>query len=177
MTMNDEKIEIVYKNSELEPFRQDILAGKLCDIFLPVTFIQSDGCVGAVYDMHGYEYYPDIRSFKASTLIGIVTSLMEKSSQANRRYFFTGEYSLDPNLVFVSRKIPDAALIYRRTTPETGAATLERLKLLLKPDSAEIRGMDFIRKALFLLSDHTRSFEIIRHDLMAVGTEAYRAEC
>ena len=175
--MNDEKIEIIYHDSELEQFRQDILASNLCDIFLPVSFIQSDGYVGAVYDMHGYDYYPNIRNFRASTLIAIVTSIMEKSRQADRRYFFTSEYSLDPNLVFVNTKIPDAALIYKKTRPANNAAVLEDLKRLLQPENAEIRGVDYVRKAKFILTDYSRSFEIIRHDLMAVGTEAYRAEC
>ena len=175
--MNDEKIEIIYKNSEIEPFRQDILASNLCDIFLPVSFIQSDGYVGAVYDMHGYEYYPNIKTVKASTLIGVVTSLIEKSRQADRRYFFTSEYSLDPNLVFVNTKIPDAALIYKKTVPGTNAEVLEELKRLLQPEKAEVKGLDYIRKALFILTDYSRSFEIIRHDLMAIGTEAFRADC
>ena len=41
--MDDDKIEVVYRNNELERFRQDILAGNLCDIFLPVSFIRADG--------------------------------------------------------------------------------------------------------------------------------------
>jgi hypothetical protein len=59
----------------------------------------------------------------------------------------------------------------------TNASVLDELKRLLRPEAAEISGMDFIRKALFLLSDYSRSFEIIRHDLMAIGTEAFRADC
>ena len=54
IAMNDEKIEIIYNDNELEQFRRDILAGNLCDIFLPVSFIQADGCIGSGYDMHGY---------------------------------------------------------------------------------------------------------------------------
>lgn len=177
IAMNDEKIEIIYNDNELEQFRRDILAGNLCDIFLPVSFIQADGCIGAVYDMHGYEYYPDIRKVKASVLIGVVTSLMEKSSQANRRYFFMGEYSFDPRLVFVNTKVPDAALIYRKTIPGSPLVILDEFKQLLKPENAEVTGIDYIRKALYTLSDSHRSFEIIRHDLMAVGTEAFRADC
>ena len=177
LTMNDEKIEIIYSSKELELFRRDILAGNLCDIFLPVSFIQADGSIGAVYDMHGYKYYGEIKDVKASTLIGIVTSLMEKSKQADRRYFFTGEYSLDPRLVFVDTRIPDAALIYRKIYPQTRTEVLESLKRLLQPERAETKGVDYVRKALFILSDHMRSFEIIRHDLMAIGTEAFRADC
>ena len=52
--MNDEKIEVIYKGTELESFRRDILAGNLCDIFLPVSFVQADGYIGAVYDTQGY---------------------------------------------------------------------------------------------------------------------------
>lgn len=175
--MDDDKVEVVYRYNELEQFRQDILAGNLCDIFLPVSFIRADGYIGAVYDMQGYERYLDLRSVKASTLIGAVTSIMEKSRQGDRRYIFSGEYSLDPALVFVNTRIPDAALIYRRTEPMSRRVVLDCLKRLLQPVHADVRGADYIRKALFILSDSHRSFEIIRHDLMAVGTEAFRAEC
>ena len=72
LTMNDEKIEIIYSSKELEPFRRDILAGNLCDIFLPVSFIQADGSIGAVYDMHGYKYYGEIkkRGYNINAQIG-----------------------------------------------------------------------------------------------------------
>ena len=173
----DDKIEIIYREPELERFRRDILAGNLCDIFLPVTFIQSDGLIGAVYDMRGYERYADISRFRASTLIGTVTSIMEKSRQADRRYMFMGEYSLDPRLVFVDREIPDAALIYRKTAPRPKEAVFGDLRRLLQPESAEVSGIDYIRKALFILGDTHKSCEIIRHDLLGVGTEAFRAEC
>ena len=175
--MTDEKIEVIYRAGELEKFRQDILAGDLCDIFLPVSFICADGSTGAVYDMSGYERYSMIRHFKASTLIGTVTSIMEKSRQAERRYFFTGEYSLDPGLVFVNTRIPDAALIYRKIHPKPKDEVLDDLKKLLQPVNADTEGQDFIRKALFIMNDSSRSSEIIRHDLLAVGTEAYRAGC
>ena len=79
--------------------------------------------------------------------------------------------------MFVDARIPDAALIYRRIPPASNTEVLEELKRLLKPENAEVTGIDFIRKALFLLTDYSRSFEIIRHDLMAIGTEAFRAEC
>ena len=127
--------------------------------------------------MQGYERESDIREVRASTLIGAVTSIMEKSRQGDRRYIFSGEYSLDPALVFINTRIPDAALIYRRTKPMSRREILDCLKHLLQPDDADVRGADYIRKALFLLSDSHKSFGIIRHDLMAVGTEAFRAEC
>ena len=113
--MTDDKIELIYDDKELENFRKDILAGNLCDIFLPVSFIDADGRTGAVYDTKGYVKYTDIKNAPASTLIGAVTSLLDKSRQAERRYFFTDEYSLDPSLLFVNDRIPDAALIYRKT--------------------------------------------------------------
>ena len=175
--MNDDKIEVIYSESELEKFRQDILAGNLCDIFLPVSFIRADGYVGAVYDSGGYERYVDLRQVKASVLIGLVTSIIEKAGQGDRRYFFSGEYSLDPRLVFLKTKIPDTALIYKRTAPRSKAEVLSDLKRLLRPENCEIKGEDYIREAMFILNDGTKSFEIIRHDLMAVGTEAYRGEC
>ena len=176
--MTDDKVEIIYKETELEKFRRDILAGNLCDIFLPVSFIEADGFIGAVYDSSGYVKYTDIRNAPASTLIGAVTSLLEKSRQAERRYFFTGEYSLDPSLLFVNDKIPDAALIYRKTECRAKSLILEELKAILTPENGvEPKGEDFIRKAKFILSDVHKSYEVILHDLMALGTEAFRAEC
>ena len=176
--MTDDKVEIIYKETELEKFRRDILAGNLCDIFLPVSFIEADGFIGAVYDSSGYVKYTDIRNAPASTLIGAVTSLLEKSRQAERRYFFTGEYSLDPSLLFVNDKIPDAALIYRNTECRAKSLILEELKAILTPENGvEPKGEDFIRKAKFILSDVHKSYEVILHDLMALGTEAFRAEC
>lgn len=176
--MSDERIEILYRKGELEKFRKDILAGKLCDIFLPASFIDADNAVGAVYDTTGYIRYQDIKEVRASTLIGIVTSILDKSRQAERRYFFTGEYSLDPRLIYVHRKIPDAALIYRKTSACSKTEVLEQLKTLLMPDEDVIvKGKDYIRKALFILGDSSRSYELIRHDLMALETEAFRGEC
>ena len=176
--MTDEKIEIIYKTEEIENFRRDILAGNLCDIFLPVSFIEADGRIGAVYDTQGYTRFTDLKETKASTLIGAVTSLIEKSRQAERRYFFIGEYSLDTSLLFVNEKIPDAALIYRKTNQCAKAVTQEELKRVLSPENGiKIKGEDFVRKAMFILSDHSKSYDVILHDLMAVGTESFRAEC
>ena len=176
--MTDDKIEIIYRKDELENFRRDILAGNLCDIFLPVSFIEADGFVGAVYDTSGDVKYTDIKNAPASTLIGAVTSLLEKSRQAERRYFFTDEYSLDPSLLFVNDRIPDAALIYRKTKCRNKKQVLEDLKTILTPENGvEPKGEDFIRKAKFILSDVHKSYEVILHDLMALGTEAFRAEC
>lgn len=176
--MTDGKIEIIYKESDIERFRRDILAGNLCDIFLPVTFIEADGMIGAVYDTEGYVRYTDLKDVSASTLIGAVTSILEKSRQAERRYFFTGEYSIDPSLLFVNLKIPDAALIYGKCVPMCKMVFLDCLKRILKPEeNVVVRGEDFIRKALFILGDSSKSYEVILHDLMAVGTEAFQAEC
>ena len=171
--MTDDKIEVIYGKGELENFRMDILAGNLCDIFLPVSFIEADGFVGAVYDTSGYVKYTDIKNAAASTLIGAVTSLLEKSRQAERRYFFT-----DESLLFVNDRIPDAALIYRKTKCRNKKQVLEDLKTILTPENGvEPKGEDFIRKAKFILSDVHKSYEVILHDLMALGTEAFRAEC
>ena len=176
--MTDDKIELIYDDKELENFRKDILAGNLCDIFLPVSFIDADGRTGAVYDTKGYVKYTDIKNAPASTLIGAVTSLLDKSRQAERRYFFTDEYSLDPSLLFVNDRIPDAALIYRKTKCRNKKQVLEDLKTILTPENGvEPKGEDFIRKAKFILSDVHKSYEVILHDLMALGTEAFRAEC
>lgn len=180
--MTDDKIEWIYERNELESFRKDILAGNLCDIFLPVSFIDADGKIGAVYDTKGYTRFSDLEKMNASTLIGTVTSLLEKSRQAERRYFFTGEYSLDPALLFVDPRIPDAALIYRKTSGRPKKNVLEDLKLILSSGAGSdshsvIKGEDFIRKAMFILSDAGKSYDVILHDLMALGTEAFRAEC
>lgn len=184
MKMTDDKIELIYKSSDLENFRKDILAGNLCDIFLPVSFIDADGKIGAVYDTKGYTRFSDLKCINASTLIGAVTSILEKSRQAERRYFFTGEYSLDPGLLFVNPKIPDAALIYRKARGRSKKEVLADLRKILSPGATatgnvrvEVKGEDFVRKAMFILSDDSRSYDVILHDLMAVGTEAFRAEC
>ena len=98
--------------------------------------------------------------------------------QAERRYFFEGEYSLDPACIFLNDKIPDAALIYKKTQPQAKAGILACFKRILSPGATmEVKGEDFIRKALYTLNDPYRSIEVIRHDLMAIGTEAFRAEC
>ena len=89
-----------------------------------------------------------------------------------------GEYSLDPDCVFLSSRIPDAALIYRKVQPMTKAGILTSFKRILAPGATmSVKGEDFIRKALYTLNDSYRSIEVIRHDLMAIGTEAFRAEC
>lgn len=179
--MTDDKIEWIYERNELENFRKDILAGNLCDIFLPVSFIDADGKIGAVYDTKGYSRFSELEKTNASTLIGTVTSILEKSRQAERRYFFTGEYSLDPALLFVDPRIPDAALIYRKTSGRPKREVLEDLKLILgsgdRNSRSVIKGEEFIRKAMFILSDAGKSYDVILHDLMALGTEAFRAEC
>ena len=176
--MSEEKLEIIYREKDIEKFRRDILAGNLCDIFLPVSFIEADGYVGAVYITTGYQRYSTIREARASMLIGAVTSLIDKMKQAERRYFFEGEYSLDSDCVFISSRIPDAALIYRKAPPMTKTGILTSLKKILAPGATmAVKGEDFIRGALYTLNDPYRSIEVIRHDLMAIGTEAFRAGC
>lgn len=177
--MSDERVEILYRAGELEKFRKDILAGNLCDIFLPASFIEADNAVGAVYDTSGYMRYPDMHDIAASTLIGIVTSILDKTGQADRRYFFTGEYSLDKRLIYVHKKIPDARLIYRRTAPFGKNEMLEKFKEILTPEGENntVKGWDYIRRALFILGDSRKSYALIRHDLMTLEAEAFRAEC
>lgn len=176
--MSEEKLEIIYREPDIEKFRRDILAGNLCDIFLPVSFIEADGFVGAVYITTGYQRYSTIRQARASMLIGTVTSLIDKMRQAERRYFFEGEYSLDPECIFINDRIPDAALIYRKTKPMTKAGILTSFKKILTPGPVTtVKGEDFIRKALYTMNDPYRNMDVIRHDLMAIGTEAFRAEC
>ncbi len=176
--MSEEKLEIIYREPDIEKFRRDILAGNLCDIFLPVSFIEADGFVGAVYITTGYQRYSTIRQARASMLIGTVTSLIDKMRQAERRYFFEGEYSLDPECIFINDRIPDASLIYRKTKPMTKAGILTSFKKILTPGPVTtVKGEDFIRKALYTMNDPYRNMDVIRHDLMAIGTEAFRAEC
>ena len=68
--------------------------------------------------------------------------------------------------------------VYRKTKCRNKKQVLEDLKTILTPENGvEPKGEDFIRKAKFILSDVHKSYEVILHDLMALGTEAFRAEC
>jgi len=172
--MNDRTIEMFYAGKDVDRFRMEILSMGLCDLFLPASLVIERNGYGMAYDTAGCRNLMQLRNVSASTLIGCVCSILDKSNQAARRYFFDGEYSLDPGVVFLKGKVPDAYLIYNRTTPRSRREVLFDLSRILKLPNRDPEGDVFLEKACGVLQDPGRSYFRITHELKQIGTFAYR---
>lgn len=170
--MNDERLEVVYGANEIEKYKRDILTAGLCSLFLPAAFIEEGAGVGAVYDTKGYYSLLSAKKRGLSVLLGVVISILENSRQAERRYIFSGEYSLDPEVIYVKRGIPEAGLIFRKASPMDKIMILEKLRNIIDLCNDE-SATEKKNEALSILTNDESPYDVIIYKLRKLENDVF----
>lgn len=172
--MKNDKVEIIYGKGEVGRFQIDILEEGLIDLFFPASFISADGAYGGVF--YTSSYYPlyGAGEIKASTLIGMASSIIEKAERAERRYFFKGEYEVSEETVYINSEAPVVKLIYKPVRGEESFDLTGSVKKMMC-DHVNEAGDRFIKEAISILDKRELSSVVTANELGKLEKKAFSA--
>ena len=104
-------IERTYRKGTFKNYQKEILSRELCEVFLPVNFIERDSDETAIYRVTGYIPLAAADRLSEEQALTLVSSLIDGMIRAEQHCIFIGEYRVCEEVIAVRPDSLNAALL------------------------------------------------------------------
>lgn len=158
-------IERTYRKGMFWSYQKEILSRELCDVFMPVNFIERDTEETAVYRVAGYVPLAAAGSLSEEQALTLVSSLIEGMIRAEQHCIFIGEYRICEEVLGVQPESMNAALLYQPWRYDNREELLRELQRIMEGMERRTAGRDspHLRKAVEIVAAGRSGLDIIGH--------------
>ncbi|TDP57471.1 hypothetical protein [Aminicella lysinilytica] len=171
--MNDH-IEVNYKSGDIEEFHKELINRSLCGLFLPGNVLECQGATIITYSTKDYLPVTAVEALDVCRALDMISCLMAAMMEAERRYFFLGEYSMEPEHIYVSMEGSQVCLIYRKAEYADEKQVYEKLIDLIEILKTKLvnGGESYLDTAAGYLRRGKSSPGVVRHRIEELSREA-----
>lgn len=158
-------IERTYRKGMFRSYQKEILSRELCDVFMPVNFIERDTEETAVYRVAGYVPLAAAGSLSEEQALTLVSSLIEGMIRAEQHCIFIGEYRICEEVLGVQPESMNAALLYQPWRYDNREELLRELQRIMEGMERRTAGRDspHLRRAVEIVAAGRSGLDIIGH--------------
>lgn len=158
-------IERTYRKGMFRSYQKEILSRELCDIFMPVNFIERDTEETAIYRVAGYVPLAAAGPLSEEQALTLASSLIEGMIRAEQHCIFIGEYRICEEVLGVCPDSMNAALLYQPWRYDNREELLRELQRIMEgmERRAAGRGNSCLHRAVEIVSAGRSGLDIIGH--------------
>lgn len=156
-------------------YQRDILCRELCELFLPVNFVEDKSSLFGLYNTEGYFPLMDIEKLTVCRALDIIISLLDKIIAAERRYMFVGDYDLKLDNIYLNQSCSDVRVVFEKGRENNEYLIKENLIQVcwLCNSKIEAESQGYMEKVIGYIERVHSSLGIIRHRITELRREAF----
>lgn len=126
-------LEMKYEKAELAEYVAELLSLGLCDLFLPVGFVDTQAGVIGTYRTEGFRPLSAVAEFSTEEILSAAIKLLHGVYQSEKHGIFAEDFALSEDCLFVDQSFQRVRMVFRkeqdsRTFSEKLAALLETMQ-------------------------------------------------